>query len=129
MAKIYGLTHLAITVSNIERTMNYMEVMNHEKGSVQLTTPGCHDIVVLEEKKDEPTGHTGGIAHFGFRLKDPADIEEMMLRVINAGGVIIDKGEFVPGSAHVFLKTSMVTKWKYGMNFCNEDQPIIRQNS
>ena len=108
--KTYGLTHLAIAVTNIARTLKFyqdvfdMQVMYHQKGFLQLTTPGCNDILVFEEKKDRPIGETGGIAHFGFRLKDPADIDEMVNRVTNAGGTIIDKGEFVPGSLYVFFK-------------------------
>ena len=109
-AKTYGLTHLAIAVKDIERTFKFysqvfdMQTMYHETGVLQLTTPGSNDILVFEEKKDRPVGETGGIAHFGFRLKDPADIDEMVNRVTNAGGTIIDKGEFVPGSPYVFFK-------------------------
>jgi predicted enzyme related to lactoylglutathione lyase len=109
-AKTYGLTHLAIAVNDIERTLKFysqvfdMQTMYHEKGFLQLTTPGSNDILVFEEKKDRPIGETGGIVHFGFRLKDPADIEEIVNRVTIAGGTIIGKGEFVPGSPYVFFK-------------------------
>ena len=108
--KTYGLTHLAIAVRDIQRTQKFyqdvfdMQTMYHEVGFLQLTTPGSNDILVFEEKKEASIGHTGGIAHFGFRLKDPADIDEMVNRVKLAGGVIIDKGEFVPGSPFVFFK-------------------------
>ena len=59
-SKTYGLTHLAIAVKDVERTLKFyqsvfdMEVMYHEKGFLQLTTPGCNDILVFEEKKDAP---------------------------------------------------------------------------
>ncbi len=69
-----------------------------------MTTPGCHDILVFEEKKDSPIGITGGIAHFGFRLKEAKDIDEMLKRINSAGGQIVDKGEFVKGSPYVFFK-------------------------
>ena len=109
-SKTYGLTHLAIAVHNIERTMKFyhdvfdMQTMYHENGFIQLTTPGCNDILVFEEKKDCPIGQTGGIEHFGFRLKNPADIDVITEKVILAGGIIVDKGEFVPGSPFVFFK-------------------------
>ena len=109
-AKTYGLSHLAIAVNDVGRTMKFyqhvfdMHTMYLEKGFLQLTTPGCNDIMVFEEKKDRPIGETGGIAHFGFRLKDPTDIEDIVNRVISAGGTIIDKGEFVHGSPYVFFK-------------------------
>ncbi|HEX5151923.1 MAG TPA: VOC family protein [Parafilimonas sp.] len=106
----YGLTHLAIAVHDVERTLQFyqalfdMQVMYHHKGFLQLTTPGCNDIIVFEERKDRPIGDSGGIAHFGFRLKNAIDIDEMISRVITAGGTIIEKGEFVPGSPYVFFK-------------------------
>jgi len=108
--KTYGLTHLAIAVHDIQRTLKFyqqvfdMQTMYHEDGFLQLTTPGANDILVFEEKKEASIGETGGIAHFGFRLKDPTGIDEMVNRVKLAGGIIIDKGEFVPGSPFVFFK-------------------------
>ena len=109
-SKTYGLTHLAIAVNDVERTLKFyqcvfdMELMYHENGFIQLTTPGCNDILVFEEKKDVPIGQTGGIIHFGFRLKNPDDIDEITNKVKIAGGRIIDKGEFVPGSPYLFFK-------------------------
>jgi catechol 2,3-dioxygenase-like lactoylglutathione lyase family enzyme len=109
-SKTYGLTHVAIAVENIERTLAFyqavfdMELMYHERSFIQLTTPGCKDILVFEEKPGVPIGQTGGIAHFGFRLKNPDDLEEMVEKIVIAGGTIIDKGAFVPGSPYVFFK-------------------------
>ena len=109
-AKTYGLTHLAIAVKDIERTFKFysqvfdMRKMYHEKGFLQLTTPGSNDILVFEEKTGRAVGQTGGIAHFGFRLRNANEIDEMVDKVILAGGEIIDKGEFVPGSPYVFFK-------------------------
>jgi predicted enzyme related to lactoylglutathione lyase len=70
---------------------------------IQLTTPGCHDILVFQEKQNETSNHPGGIAHFGFRLRDPKDIDAMEGKVIKAGGVIKEKGEFIPGSPYIFF--------------------------
>ena len=109
-SKTYGLTHLAIAVRDVDRTMKFyqnifdMQTMYHENGFIQLTTPGCNDILVFEEKTGRLIGQTGGIAHFGFRLKNPTDIDEIVNKVIIAGGTIIDKGEFIPGSPYVFFK-------------------------
>jgi catechol 2,3-dioxygenase-like lactoylglutathione lyase family enzyme len=108
--KTYGLTHLAIAVHDVNRTLKFyqdvfdMEVMYHSDGFLQLTTPGCNDILVFEEKKGKPIGESGGILHFGFRLKDPSDVDEVADKIIVAGGTITDKGEFVPGSPYVFFK-------------------------
>jgi catechol 2,3-dioxygenase-like lactoylglutathione lyase family enzyme len=109
-SKTYGLTHLAIAVSDVERTMHFyqqvfdMQIMYHQERFIQLTTPDCNDILVFEEKKNNVIGKTGGIAHFGFRLRDPNDIDEIVDNVKKAGGTIIDRGEFLPGSPYVFFK-------------------------
>ena len=105
----YGLTHIAIAVNNIENTMNFyqqvfdMITMYHDDGFVQMTTPGCNDILVFEERNTENIGKTGGIAHFGFRLRDPKGIDEIVEKIKKAGGKITDIGEFVPGSPYVFF--------------------------
>jgi catechol 2,3-dioxygenase-like lactoylglutathione lyase family enzyme len=44
------------------------------------------------------------IAHFGFRLIKPEDIEAAAKAVKKAGGKILDKGEFVPGEPYLFFK-------------------------
>src|SRR5688572_8420686 len=106
----YGLTHLAIAVHDVKRTREFyrdvfgMETMYDQEGLVQLTTPGCHDIVVFEEHSNPRIGQSGGIAHFGFRLKDPDGIHEIKTRIVAAGGKIVDEGEFVKGSPYIFFK-------------------------
>ena len=80
-----------------------VKVMYHRDDFLQVTTPGANDIIVFEQKKADH-GKTGGIAHFGFRLRDAKDIDEMARRIKSAGGTIIDKGEFVPGEPYVFFK-------------------------
>ena len=55
----YGLTHLAIAVNDLERTLNFyqavfdMKLMYQEKNMIQLTTPGCNDILVFQ-RTEEP---------------------------------------------------------------------------
>ena len=110
MTKTFGLTHIAVAVKDISRTRKFyqevfdMELMYEEENMIQLTTPGCNDILVFEESDNRSVGKPGGIAHFGFRLRSPDDIEEMNKKVIEAGGTIIEKGEFVPGSPFIFFK-------------------------
>ena len=108
-AKTYGLTHIAIAVKDLDQTLAFyqkvfeVKVMYHKDDFLQVTTPGSNDIIVFEKKKAD-YGKTGGIAHFGFRLRDAKDIDEMAKRIKSAGGTIIDKGEFVPGEPYVFFK-------------------------
>ncbi len=113
-AKTYGLTHIAISVQDLDRTLTFyqkvfdVDVMYHQAHFLQVTTPGSYDIIVFEKRKTDPNsdrdGSTGGIIHFGFRLRKAKDIVEMAKRIESAGGIIIDKGEFVPGEPYIFFK-------------------------
>jgi len=105
----FGLTHIAVAVKDLHITKTFyqtvfdMEVMYEETEFIQLTTPGTHDILVFEKNK-KADGKSGGIAHFGFRLRDPEDISMMEHKILNAGGKIINQGEFLPGSPYIFFK-------------------------
>src|SRR5688572_8621896 len=105
----YGLTHMAVAVKDLKRTLTFyqsvfdMEVMYQEKDFIQLTTPGCHDIIVFE-KKDHASGNSGGIAHFGFRLRSAKDIAAIEKKILKAGAEITDQGEFIPGSPYIFFR-------------------------
>ncbi|MFL5811713.1 MAG: VOC family protein [Flavisolibacter sp.] len=107
--KTYGLTHIAISVKSLDRTFDFyrkvfdVEEMYRSETFLQVTTPGANDIIVFE-KKEADYGRTGGIIHFGFRLKTPDDIEDMAERIRIAGGIITDKGEFCPGEPYLFCK-------------------------
>jgi catechol 2,3-dioxygenase-like lactoylglutathione lyase family enzyme len=106
----YGLTHLAIVVRDLNKTKNFytrvfdMEVMYDTEDFLQLTTPGCHDIVVFEKNDKINAGPAGGIVHFGFRLRRPEDMDGVLNKIKEAGGRIKDQGEFVPGSPYVFFE-------------------------
>ena len=108
--KTYGLTHIAIVVNDLERTKRFyqdvfdMLVMYHTDDFLQLTTPGCHDILVFEKNNKVEAGNAGGIIHFGFRLRDPKAINSVVEKIKLAGGKIKDQGEFVPGSPYVFFE-------------------------
>ena len=105
MVKTYGLTHVALAVKNVDRASAFyrsvfgaVEVYRLN-GFVQLQTPGARDVIVLEQKRTG-TGKSGGIAHFGFRLKNPKDIGAAARAVKKAGGIVKEQGEFVPGEPY-----------------------------
>jgi catechol 2,3-dioxygenase-like lactoylglutathione lyase family enzyme len=106
----YGLTHLAIVVKDLDKTKAFykqvfgMEVMYDEKDFIQLTTPGCNDILVFEKNEKFRPGAKGGIIHFGFRLRDANEMDGVMRKIKEAGAKIKDQGEFVPGSPYVFFE-------------------------
>ena len=80
MIRTYGLTHIALAVRDVERSFRfYQEVFGmvavyREVGFLQAQTPGSRDVLVFEEKPTQ-AGSSGGIAHFGFRLVRPEDID------------------------------------------------------
>jgi catechol 2,3-dioxygenase-like lactoylglutathione lyase family enzyme len=109
MVKTYGLTHVALAVEVAEHAFGFyrdvfgMVPVYRENGFIQAQTPGCRDVLVLEERPGHARG-SGGIAHFGFRLVDPADIGEAARAVERAGGEIVSRGEFCPGEPCVFCR-------------------------
>jgi len=107
MVKTFGLTHVAVAVRDVARASKFyrsvfgaVEVYRHDR-LVQLQTPGSRDVLVFEENKKR-AGKTGGIAHFGFRLRNPKDIGAAARAVKRAGGRVKEKGEFVPGEPYLF---------------------------
>jgi catechol 2,3-dioxygenase-like lactoylglutathione lyase family enzyme len=106
----YGLTHLAIVVKDLNKTKSFytqvfdMEVMYDTEDFLQLTTPGCHDVLVFEKNEKINAGASGGIIHFGFRLRDPKEMDGVLKKIKEAGARIKDQGEFVPGSPYVFFE-------------------------
>src|SRR5262245_32442210 len=72
-------------------------------GFLQAQTPGARDVIVFETAS-KSLGKSGGIAHFGFRLMDPASIEAAATAIVAAGGEIAVKGEFVPGEPSILAR-------------------------
>lgn len=103
----FGLTHIALGVRDVarasafyQRVFGCVEVYRQD-GFAQLQTPGSRDVLVLEEAPDR-AGKAGGIAHFGFRLTSPDDIDAARAAVEAAGGTTLKQGEFVPGEPYLF---------------------------
>ena len=106
MVKTHGLTHIALAVRDLERSFEFyrrvfgvVEVYR-DNGFLQVQTPGSHDVIVFEKKP--LAGKRGGVIHFGFRLLDPGDIDAAVNEVKNAGGTIVERGEFCPGEPFLF---------------------------
>ena len=79
-------------------------------------------IIVFEEKPGAVAPDTGGIAHFGFRLRHPDDIKYFRERIRETGNEVIDSGEFVPGSPFIFFRDPD----GYTIEIWYEIDPIIR---
>jgi len=109
MIKTYGLTHIALAVKSAKRSFQfYRKIFGvikvyDQNGWIQAQTPGARDIIVFDESAPR-IGKPGGIAHFGFRLVNPKEIDATVRAVKKAGGKILDKGEFCPGEPYLFFK-------------------------
>jgi len=97
MVRTRGLTHAALAVRDAERAFRFYErvfgmvAVYRQRGFIQAQTPGTWDVLVLEEGTTGPRG-SGGIAHLGFRLLDPADIDAAVEAVAAAGGEVLRRG-------------------------------------
>lgn len=104
----HGLTHVALAVRDPQRSLAFYKAVfgvvavYEQDDFVQAQTPGSRDVLVFERRPHD-AGKTGGIAHFGFRLQKPADIQTALAAITAAGGTIREEGEFVPGEPYVFF--------------------------
>ena len=109
MIKTYGLTHIALAVSDLDRAATFYKSVfgsieiYRSPDFVQLQTPGTRDVLVLQTGKPG-VGTSGGIEHIGFRLQRAEDIDAAAAAVRAAGGVVREQGEFVPGEPYLFAR-------------------------
>jgi catechol 2,3-dioxygenase-like lactoylglutathione lyase family enzyme len=112
MIQTQGLTHIHLIVRDLERSLRfYQAVFGMEERfrdgpkMVFLNTPGSRDLVTLNEDPAEArlAGVNGGVAHFGFRLKDPVLLDGAIAEVEEAGGKLIRRGEHAPGVPFAYV--------------------------
>ena len=108
MVKTYGLTHLALAVRDVERSLRFyeqvfgVEAYFREEGCIHVKTPGCQDVITFNQDASA-AGTRGGVIHFGFRLQSPDDIDEAIREVERAGGKVLRWGEFSPGFPYAYV--------------------------
>jgi catechol 2,3-dioxygenase-like lactoylglutathione lyase family enzyme len=107
--RTYGLTHVALAVRDPALAFDFyhrvfgMVAVYRQDDFIQAQTPGTRDELVFE-RATESVGRSGGIAHFGFRLTDPLDIDAAVTAVRAAGGTVVEQGDFVPGEPYAFVR-------------------------
>jgi catechol 2,3-dioxygenase-like lactoylglutathione lyase family enzyme len=108
MFQSHGLTHISLAVRDLERTLQfYTQVFGvreyfRDATSIQVQGPGPHDVIAFEQNNNI-AGALGGITHFGFRLRNPSDIDLAVAEVQRAGGTVLRRGEFAPGYPYVYV--------------------------
>jgi catechol 2,3-dioxygenase-like lactoylglutathione lyase family enzyme len=113
MIRTEGLTHIHLRVSDLDRSLAFYkrvfgleEMFREGPNMVFLRTPGRRDTITLNEDPDQDkarAGDSGGIAHFGFRLADDADLELAIQEVRAAGGTLVRQGEHSPGEPYAYV--------------------------
>jgi catechol 2,3-dioxygenase-like lactoylglutathione lyase family enzyme len=107
--RTHGLSHVALAVSDPARAFAFyrrvfgMVAVYRQGDFLQAQTPGTRDVLVFE-RSAKSIGRSGGIAHFGFRLTDPRDIDAAVAAVQAAGGTVVEQGDFVPGEPYAFVR-------------------------
>lgn len=107
-----GLTHLQMRVRDLDRSLRFygdvfgmQEQYRDGPHLVFLRTPGARDTITLDgdPSPPEPAPSSGGIAHFGFRLKDPTRLDEAIAAVEAAGGRLIERGAHPSGRRFAYV--------------------------
>src|SRR5262245_5079419 len=101
-ARTHGLTHLNLAVRDLDRALAFyrdafgVREYYRDDESLQVLGPGRHDVIAFE-LDPRAAGKSGGVSHFGFRLKRPQDIDAAVEAALRAGGKLLRRGEFGPG--------------------------------
>src|SRR5437868_13449965 len=108
MVQTHGLTHINLAVRDLGRALRFYEQVfglreyGRGDGLVHTQASGRHDIVMFVE--DPATaGLSAGIAHFGFRLVDPDDIDRAIAEVERAGGRLQRLGEISARHCYAYV--------------------------
>ena len=113
MIRTRGLTHIHLVVRDLDRSLRfYKRVFGLEERfreglhMVFLNTPATHDLITLNENRDEAqlAGVNGGVNYFGFRLTEISDLDTAIKEVEAAGGTLIQRGEHAPGVPFAYVK-------------------------
>src|SRR5262245_24373803 len=109
MVRTHGLTHVALSVRDPERSLDFyrsvfgVKEYYRDTDMIQVQGPGGHDVLAFV-RKPEQAGVAGGVIHFGFRLTRPEDIDMAVDTVRSAGGVVSSRGEFAAGVPYAFVQ-------------------------
>ena len=108
MIETHGLTHLNLEVADPDVSLRFYESLFgvkeyfRDENSIQVLGPGEKDVIAFV--KSDHAGVTGGISHFGFRLKNPEQIGDAIAQAEDLGAKIVRTGEFAPGLPFLYIE-------------------------
>lgn len=113
MIETEGLTHIHLMVGDMSRALAFytrvfgmQELFREGDDLVFLRTPGGRDTLTLNSEPASERGRpgeSGGISHFGFRLKRAADMDGAVQEIVASGGRLIRRGEHSPGELFAYV--------------------------
>ena len=99
----------AISRKDIERPLRFyqqvfgMQEKFRDGDLVFLNTPGSGDSITLNPHDDGSAGESGGVEHFGFRLKPGVNHDDAVEAVVAGGGRLVRRGEHAPGVPYAYV--------------------------
>ena len=109
MVETEGLHHIHLRVRDLDRSLRFyqqvfgMQEMFRDGDLVFLNTPGSGDTITLNPHDEGLAGESGGIEHFGFRLKPGVSYDHAIEAVEAGGGRLIRRGEHAPDVPYVYI--------------------------
>jgi len=112
MVQTEGLHHIHLAVRDLGRSLLFYQLVFGMQEQfrvgphmVFLATPGSKDLITLNGDPAERSkaGESGGVAHFGFRLRRGSDLDAAVREVENAGGKVLSRGEHAPGVPFLYV--------------------------
>src|SRR3954465_8566802 len=106
-----GLSHIHLLVADLERSLRFYrqaacleEQFRDGEAMVFLRTPGSRDTITInaDAKRLQEVGR-GGLDHFGFRLRNGADLDQAVAEVMPGGGQLVERGEHAPGAPYAYV--------------------------
>ena len=105
----YGLSHIALKVADLDRAVAFYTAAFGTRqyfrsdSSAQVLGPGPTDVIAFE-LMPEGAGQVAGVLHFGLRLTGPDRLDEVVSRVLAAGGTLLQRGDFGNNQPFAFVR-------------------------